>query len=1769
MRYSLYVLMWVLMVESLFASPTTTRYEIEPNNTPATATHFRGEMVLYGAIEQGDQDAYLWEIDSEASAYSWDMILTGLPHAMTRIDVMRLEKRGEKISYRRYFSFGTRTGNRPVELPHLLFDKGQYLIAVTAKPHDPQSANRRYSLEMRQDQKSPARIKESSQAHAPHFAPKPQPTPHYYHYAFEQSSGWLQFRINAKERQKLWTLRGISSVGHSVAITLVDEAGERIAEAKSDRFGKFVLRDLRLYSGRYFLHFQGDSSGLHYGMQLYSTGTQKITQTESEPNDKKPHANRITLTQVIHGQANRAKDRDYFSFAIPKRFEGMVCDITLESEDTKAVLSLGDSHGTLLQKQTQEHNGTMSHLGLSVAQEYLLWVDTPTRGSHYTLKFSPFRSPLVAHEIEPNDSLALATPLVPSHAIEGLFRGRERDCFGFTVDRANRLWHIDAKGEGLRRISLFKGASSKKLMSLSRSKQPTLALTNLLLLMGEYRLCLWGDEGSYRVRVEEENLTALGIDSLDQIEHEPNQNERQTNALAFDTPIQGSIQNRKDEDYYHFTLRNYESIRLRVTPPQEGIVHFVLKGDLLRHSSRPSQHGEEAVIEGIYPPGRYTLELWSDHPSLHPYTLQLSRTNFFTATEQEPNDQLSLAQTLPMSFHLKGYSNARDDDYVKLPSQLLKESNLTISGANLKDQLLLYHCSDKKDAYIPLKWEAKRKVYTAQLKTPARTYLKVKGGIGAYDYTFDFSAYTPHIPKALPLSLRVTTPPSEPLAYHALGQRVRFVLELESNESLPLHLTTHLSDASWQVESNKSVTLLANEPTKIPFEVRIPKQCDTTPVVVTVKYATARGDFKTLSVPLLPKTHTLPSHSYEDWGLPKALLGGLNVARLDFGATRVPSYPEQGEGYVPSIANGYQLLFDDIVYKNSFYLYTHRDTLDENVTIALAGREAVEVVGVSLNPLGRGSRSEQLKAFSISLSEDGTHFTRVYRGELGLAHTDQVFAFDRSYRAKYARLTLHSNHANQRDKAISLGEWKVIAKQESLTGIAGFNIADPRYGGHIVKASTLLSSQWDRAILTPKADVGSGLYLHKEAEDLSWVVGFHHERMAKLTDMVWHAPTNQKPRYAIQRLKVSISTTTPNGPWREVNGWVKGKELESHYHFETPTWARYVKFEVPLDTTRYYALPETLEIYEAKPSSSYASILGEWGVDSHRAFYEYSHPDTSHTLAVIEGNERQEDAYPLESNQTVTGQVSVANHQADWYQISIPKGENHLTVRLAGREGVDVTAQLFDSTHHLIEPSVRDQAPNEIALGFEVAEGNYTLRVTQPIISVIFAWDNSGSVSPYHKEIFNTVNNYIRTIEPHIDAVNLLCFNQRSKLILADFSDDTHQIETIFNNFIPDCSDSDAERPLRVATQKLQHREGTKGVILIGDGVGNRDITLWDSLAAVKPKVFAIRVQSQYQNNPLYTGVMQSWSRVNNGTYSVVNDAQEMYHAIDLATAILRRPVFYRLEIAHTYQRPLGAGSLRVIEAPSQTQHPTSNLAIELILDASGSMLQRIHGKRRIAIAREVLTKAIKQIIPPKTPIALRVFGHKQSGSCRTDLAMRLQPLNPTKTLRILSKIRAKNRAKTPIAESLAKVASDLAKSHGTRVVILVTDGEETCGGDPAKEIAHLKAQGFEVRINIVGFAIDDEALKAQFRRWAKLGNGAYFEANDKHSLERAIHHALQVPYRVYTPQGEYVASGIVGGDRLSLKGGHYRVVVASSPERVVEDVVVVGEKPSIVTLKE
>ena len=127
---------------------------------------------------------------------------------------------------------------------------------------------------------------------------------------------------------------------------------------------------------------------------------------------------------------------------------------------------------------------------------------------------------------------------------------------------------------------------------------------------------------------------------------------------------------------------------------------------------------------------------------------------------------------------------------------------------------------------------------------------------------------------------------------------------------------------------------------------------------------------------------------------------------------------------------------------------------------------------------------------------------------------------------------------------------------------------------------------------------------------------------------------------------------------------------------------------------------------------------------------------------------------------------------------------------------------------------------------------------------------------------------------------------------------------------------------------------------------------------------------------------------------------------------------------------------------------------------------------------------------------------------------------------------------------------------------MLLTDGEETCDGDPAAEIEKLQKSGLGMRVSIVGFAIDEPNLAVTFRQWAKAGNGAFFQANDAAGLSNALAQAMRPGFEVVDAKGQVVAEGVAGVDTVKVMPGNY--TVASKARKAPPKPVTVKQKETL-----
>ncbi len=155
---------------------------------------------------------------------------------------------------------------------------------------------------------------------------------------------------------------------------------------------------------------------------------------------------------------------------------------------------------------------------------------------------------------------------------------------------------------------------------------------------------------------------------------------------------------------------------------------------------------------------------------------------------------------------------------------------------------------------------------------------------------------------------------------------------------------------------------------------------------------------------------------------------------------------------------------------------------------------------------------------------------------------------------------------------------------------------------------------------------------------------------------------------------------------------------------------------------------------------------------------------------------------------------------------------------------------------------------------------------------------------------------------------------------------------------------------------------------------------------------------------------------------------------------------------------PATAGELSVVSALAPPSKTRKNL--EIILDASGSMNTLLAGRKsRWDVALETLGQVLEGL-PDDFNVGLRMYGHRESSvspkTC-TDSEL-VVPIRKLDRKGVMNRARAfKPKGETPLVYSALQSPADL-KAVGGGTVILITDGEESCKGDPVKAAAELES---------------------------------------------------------------------------------------------------------------
>ncbi|MFD5538564.1 VWA domain-containing protein [Streptomyces sp. NPDC127079] len=182
---------------------------------------------------------------------------------------------------------------------------------------------------------------------------------------------------------------------------------------------------------------------------------------------------------------------------------------------------------------------------------------------------------------------------------------------------------------------------------------------------------------------------------------------------------------------------------------------------------------------------------------------------------------------------------------------------------------------------------------------------------------------------------------------------------------------------------------------------------------------------------------------------------------------------------------------------------------------------------------------------------------------------------------------------------------------------------------------------------------------------------------------------------------------------------------------------------------------------------------------------------------------------------------------------------------------------------------------------------------------------------------------------------------------------------------------------------------------------------------------------------------------------------------------------------------------------------------VELVLDVSGSMRTAdIDGGTRMAAAKQAFDEVL-DATPEAVQLGIRTLGANYRGNDRKEGCKDTAQLYPVSTL---DRTEAKTAVATlqptgwtPIGPALLKAADDLQGGSGTRRIVLISDGEDTCQPlDPCEVAREIAAKGIGLTIDTLGL-VPDAKTRDQLSCIADATGGTYTSVEHKKELTNRV----------------------------------------------------------------
>ena len=190
-----------------------------------------------------------------------------------------------------------------------------------------------------------------------------------------------------------------------------------------------------------------------------------------------------------------------------------------------------------------------------------------------------------------------------------------------------------------------------------------------------------------------------------------------------------------------------------------------------------------------------------------------------------------------------------------------------------------------------------------------------------------------------------------------------------------------------------------------------------------------------------------------------------------------------------------------------------------------------------------------------------------------------------------------------------------------------------------------------------------------------------------------------------------------------------------------------------------------------------------------------------------------------------------------------------------------------------------------------------------------------------------------------------------------------------------------------------------------------------------------------------------------------------------------------------------------------------------IVFDASGSM----SGNEKLGIATTItrideVRAALGRVLPAAARhrrVGLITYGPGPYNQCNVELNLKPAPDAAKAIMRAVDALTPAG--KTPLTSAVAQAADVLDFRHKPGVVVVLTDGEETCGGSPCGLGKELHDSAAHLVVHVIAFRTSNFSWTGEqsilgIKCLADANNGLYVTAESQEDLVAAFQETLSCP---------------------------------------------------------